>query len=410
MCMKTIIDFGLCLRRQSFRIATLFLVCTAGSVSAQQVESRTKGPDPSDSLYYYKLPANNFWNHWFIQAGGGGRTYFGDHNRQMQIKDRLSLGAELNIGKWWTPAVGTRIGYSYQPVKGATQNGSHSTGKVYDLSQGLSYQKYDVGHVYGDVLFNLTNLFCGVNEHRVYSFTPYVGLGWMRTWNQPQASEISASLGLMNSFRLCDALDLTLDIRGAMVNDRFDGEVGGRKNEGLLSASLGFVYYFDGKHWSKPVPKRMNDTELALLQQRLQEMDQQNASLRDRLASVRNQPKEIQKILEQIKVVSDVLVIFPIGKSTLSQDARVNIGFAAELMKAFKESSYTITGYADEGTGSPALNDRLSRDRADAVKNCLVQEFGISASRLSTVAAGGIGNWHYNNPKLSRAAVISPNK
>jgi outer membrane protein OmpA-like peptidoglycan-associated protein len=407
MYMKTDLNLGARPHRKPFWLACLFLVCTVGSVPAQHVESRSKGFLP-DSLYSY--PAPTFWSHWFIDAGGGGRTYFGDHNRQMNIKDRLTLGAELNIGKWWSPVVGTRIGYSYQPVKGATQNGSHSTGEVYDASQGLSRQKFDVGHVYADVLFNLTNLFCGVNEKRVYAIAPYVGLGWMRTWDHPQVNEISANLGVMNSFRLSDALDLKLDIRGAMVNDRFDGEVGGRKNEGLLSANLGLVYHIGNKRWRKPIPTRMDDAQLALLQQRLNEMDQQNAALRDKLANARNKPAEIQKILEQIEVVSDVLVIFKIGKSDLLQDARVNIGFAAELMKAFKESTYTITGYADEGTGTPKFNDRLSRNRAEAVKNCLVNEFGIDPARLSTVAAGGIGNWHYNNPALSRAVVISPNK
>jgi outer membrane protein OmpA-like peptidoglycan-associated protein len=407
--MKTIINFSSCLRRHLFWFASLLLVCTAGSVSAQQTASHAKASGTSDSLYCYDLPVNTFWSHWFIEAGGGGRIYFGDHNRQMKFKDRLSTGAELHIGKWWSPVVGTRIGYSYQSVKGATQNGSHSTGQVYDASQWLDKQKFDVGHVYGDVMFNLTNLFCGVNDKRFYSFTPYVGLGWMRTWDHPQVNEISANLGLMNSFRLSKAIDLTLDIRGAMVNDRFDGEVGGRKNEGLLSVSLGLVCHL-GQRWSKPTPKRMNNAELASLQQRIREMNQQNASLRDQLATAYNQPKDVQKILEYIEVASDVLVIFQIGKSDLSQNARVNIGFVAELMKTFKNSTYTITGYADEGTGNPALNDRLSQNRADAVKNCLVQEFGIEASRLSTVAAGGIGNWHYNNPKLSRAAVISPNK
>jgi outer membrane protein OmpA-like peptidoglycan-associated protein len=397
------------LRRRLFLLAGLFLVCAVGSASAQHERSSPKSI-LSDSLFYYHGSVDNFWRHWFIQAGGGGRMYFGDHNRQMKFKDRVSAGGEMHIGKWWSPLVGTRVGYSYQSVLGATQNGSHSTGKVYDASQGLYKQKFDVGHVYGDVLFNLTNLFCGVNENRFYSLAPYIGLGWMRTWDQPQVNEVSANIGLLNSFRLSKEMDLTLDVRGAMVNDRFDGEPGGRKNEGLLSASLGLVYHFGGDRWAKPTPRPMNTAELALLHQRINEINQQNADLRDKLAAARNQPKEIQKIIEQMEVVADVLVIFPIGKSTLLQDARVNIGFAAELMKAFKASTYTITGYADEGTGTPKLNDRLSQDRAEAVKNCLVQEFGIDASRLKTVGAGGIGNWHYNNPALSRAVVISPNK
>ncbi|MDR1526512.1 MAG: OmpA family protein [Dysgonamonadaceae bacterium] len=408
--MKTIINVSLGSWRRSFLSASLLLVCVAGSMSAQPVKTRSTESVTSDSLCSNCISTGKFWSHWFIDAGGGGRIYFGDHNRQMKHKDRPSAGAELHIGKWWSPVVGTRIGYSFQSVKGVTQNGSHSTGHVYDASQNLTKQKFNVEHIHGDVLFNVSNLLCGVNENRFYSLSPYVGLGWMYTRDVPKEREVSANIGLLNSFRLSKTMDLTLDIRGAMVNDRFDGEVGGRRNEGLLSANLGLIYHFGGRNWSCPAPKRMNESELTALRDRIAEMNQQNASLRNKLSDTYNQPKEIQKVTERIESVSDVLVIFPIGKSTLSQDARVNIGFMASLMKKFKDSSYIITGYADDGTGNPPLNDRLSRDRAEAVKNCLVREFGINASRLKTVAAGGVGNKYYNNPALSRAVIVSPNK
>ena len=41
-----------------------------------------------------------------------------------------------------------------------------------------------------------------------------------------------------------------------------------------------------------------------------------------------------------------------------------------------------ITGYADAGTGTPSINERLSAKRAEAVKRILVGDCGIDVSRV----------------------------
>ena len=128
--------------------------------------------------------------------------------------------------------------YSGLSIKGATQNGSHSTGKVYDAAQWLDEQKFDFMNIHGDVMFNASNLLCGYNEKRFWSVTPYVGVGWILTWETPRARNFNASLGVINSFRLSSAFDLNLDVRGTATKDEFDGEIGGRKEEGLLSVTL----------------------------------------------------------------------------------------------------------------------------------------------------------------------------
>jgi len=86
----------------------------------------------------------------------------------------------------------------------------------------------------------------------------------------------------------------------------------------------------------------------------------------------------------------------------------VQIGFLARLMHEYPESQYIVTGYADEGTGNPELNCRLSRDHANRVKDCLSGEFGISPTRLKTVTSGGIENRFYNDPSLR--VIIRPDK
>jgi len=88
----------------------------------------------------------------------------------------------------------------------------------------------------------------------------------------------------------------------------------------------------------------------------------------------------------------------------------VNLGFLAKVIKTTDSNAvYTITGYADAGTGTDAVNARLSQERAQAVYDCLIKEYGIPASQLSVDHKGGVDNMFYDDPRLSRA-VITRNK
>ena len=66
-----------------------------------------------------------------------------------------------------------------------------------------------------------------------------------------------------------------------------------------------------------------------------------------------------------------------------------------------------LTGYADEGTGTVKINERLSRERAQAVYDCLVNEFGVKPEKLATDFKGGVENMFYDDAVLSRSVVIS---
>ena len=58
---------------------------------------------------------------------------------------------------------------------------------------------------HGDVMLNLSNMLCGYNEDRVYSFIPYVGAGFVHTGKGPGYDELGINAGLINRFRLSSA-------------------------------------------------------------------------------------------------------------------------------------------------------------------------------------------------------------
>lgn len=82
----------------------------------------------------------------------------------------------------------------------------------------------------------------------------------------------------------------------------------------------------------------------------------------------------------------------------------------AEVIKQGDPSTvYTITGYADAGTGSKKGNEKLSKARAEAVYDCLVKEFGVNKSQLKIDYKGGVENMFYDDPRLSRAVITRSN-
>ena len=363
----------------------------------------------------FKVETNRFWSNWFISVGGGGQVFFGDHDKQADFGDRIGGALDVAVGKWFTPGIGVRFMYSGLTAKGATQGtdawpqGVHSTGDYLGDDRGWTYkQKFNFYNFHFDAMFNLCNLFAGYKD-RVYNCSPYIGLGAMKVTDKPKRTEIAGHFGILNSFRLCPALDLNLDLRGTLVGDELDGEEGGRGGEGMFTASIGLAYKFKQRGWErgKTVVRTVyNNEELDAMRDKLNRMSAENARLKKALADGdRERAKTIVK-----QIASANLVTFKIGKSKLSNEARANLGMLAEVIKKGDSSTiYTITGYADKGTGSAKLNERLSKARAEAVRDCLVKEFGVNASQLKVDYKGGVDNMFYDDPRLSRAVITRSN-
>ena len=393
-----------------FTVALLF---AAAPAFAQTAEPKDTLADYTDEVVYsgkrYEVVTNNFWDNWFVSVGGGGQLYFGDHDHQLQLGQWISPAVDVAVGKWFSPELGMRLMYSGFALRGATQDGTHSLGTEIKGKPWHGYwlknSRFGFFFIHADVMLNLSNVIGGYKETRVYNISPYLGVGVMRAYDAPTATEFALNAGLMNSFRITPALDINLDIRGAMVSDRFDGEAGGRSGEGLLTASVGLTYKFKERGWerSKTVI-RYDNRALNDLKDQIEALKAQNAALQQALAE--GNEARIDTLIRHINVVSPVMITFKIGKSDLTRKDRVSLGMLAELIKETDPSViYTITGYADAGTGSAELNERLSRERAEAVYDCLVNEYGVEAGRLKTEHKGGVENMFYDDPALSRAAI-----
>lgn len=104
------------------------------------------------------------------------------------------------------------------------------------------------------------------------------------------------------------------------------------------------------------------------------------------------QKKELEKIAETkrteqglvTKLKSDIL--FDTGKADLKPEAKKNLTEMAQIMKKYPENVLMINGHTDS-TGSAAINEELSKKRAEAVRSHLVSN-GIPSETVSTQGLG----------------------
>jgi outer membrane protein OmpA-like peptidoglycan-associated protein len=89
----------------------------------------------------------------------------------------------------------------------------------------------------------------------------------------------------------------------------------------------------------------------------------------------------------EVKIELDADVLFDFDKYDLRLEAVDSLRKVGEVAKSYGNSPMLIEGHTDS-KGSPPYNMKLSENRATSVKNWLVQNAGVSASRISTRGFG----------------------
>ncbi len=96
---------------------------------------------------------------------------------------------------------------------------------------------------------------------------------------------------------------------------------------------------------------------------------------------------EVERVGEGIKLtLKENAVRFDTGKSTLTAPAKTNLDKLVPVFNEYADTDIVIYGYTDS-TGSDAINQPLSEQRAASVKNYLVSK-GISSARFKTTGMG----------------------
>lgn len=205
--------------------------------------------------YPLGLKKENRWNNFFLMADVGAGVFQGDHNEDAKFLDRVYWAGSVGVGKWIVPLLGVRIGMDWEKTKvnyngwdknGVYQADLHGAEPYYKVN-GFRTMQYNTYNFHADLLVNLSSLVTRHHTRRIYDCIPYIGFGCITTWNEPKASSFCLSVGLLNSFRLCDFLDANLDIHIRRFSDKLNSFELGNKNEGNAYVGVGLTYHFTKK-------------------------------------------------------------------------------------------------------------------------------------------------------------------
>ncbi|WP_314671387.1 OmpA family protein [Segatella salivae] len=372
--------------------------------------SMTAFAQQADPTLKYSVATNSFWSNWFIQVGGDYNIWYSnqEHGRHLDnggdfdflSKQRRSFGGSVAIGKWFTPGFGLRTklqGFNSKKIGAVGVTSQH----FWSLNEHM--------------MFNLSNLFMGYNPERVWNISPFIGGGMARNMSiNRYVMQLSA--GINSSWRLCRNLDLYAEAGWNRMEDNFDGNEmaqlsnthhgrGWEDKDNHLYAEIGLTFKLGKATWNKTPDvdaiKALSQSQIDALNSQLNDLNAENGKLRKELAE---KPKTtvLTKSLKEF-VATPISVFFNIGKIdvALLKDL-VNVRALAKY--AIENNSHIlVTGYADSSTGTPAINQRLSEQRANTIVEELVK-MGVNRSNIRTAAGGGVKMLEY--PDYDRRATV----
>lgn len=399
-------------------LASLCALFMAPSLAAQEEAQDVQYVEDATQGYVM----NSFKDNWFITVQGGANVYFSRFDKVRDFKDRFAPNAGLYIGKWFTPVWGARVGADYMLLKGMGKPGA--TGALLGEHTTDGYVKTHTVALgpTADLLVNLTNLFCGYKPGRVYNLTAYAGAGgyWMlaKKYDRNGKSEgykdahdrvITARAGLINSFRLSNRVDLFLDLRASAFDSPYEGTNGSSSRTVLdVQAYLGLNFKLGKTDWNHPVVPVCPPAENCdALRARLAAADARISDLEGQLRDCLNRPAPVAPEVEKAPLAT---VYYPIGQYRLTRDDNNVLTAVGEVMKANPNTHYVLTGWADNYTGTDAINVRLRKQRVDGVYNKLVK-VGVPASQLTaTTNNGNLCDLGEKYVALDRAVTIEEGK
>jgi outer membrane protein OmpA-like peptidoglycan-associated protein len=343
-----------------------------------------------------------FFDNAFFGVAGGVNIYQYKHQASLKpkVSKRMAPALDIYLGKWVTPSLGFRVGYLGMQAK--------SLGAIW-LDTPDEMRKFKMMYIHGDVLFNLFNAVGGYNPNRVWNMSPYLGTGYARAWDKNKtlnSHKLAASAGLFNTVRLGHRVALTLDGRWMVTDRMFDGIREGSKADKMLSVTAGLNVKLGSRQGFKR-PVYVAPVDLAGYENRIKVLEGDVARDRatiDRLNRELEAAKNRPATVETVAAPVEIYTYFAKGKSDVHANELENLKTIADVMKANPDRKFNVTGYADAGTGTKELNQRLSDHRAKNVADVLVTKFGVNRAQLVVSGKGGVTK-HSHVPHLDRVVI-----
>lgn len=348
------------------------------------------------------VEGGGFWDNWSMGIQGGATMKMSGEGFFKSARPAFGL----TLGKQWTPILGMDI---------------QGMGYVNTTNSSTMIDASDVSLI---GRMNLMNLFAGYyGMPRPFEIETVTGLGWLHHYMNGggDTDDLSARVGLNFNFNLGDDAAWTLGIKPAVVFN-LTGEYPSKKmafnrNHADMEILLGLTYHFaDGegsRHFAlmnavDPIALAAMNEEINDLREVVVAKDVELVGLADELLTVQNQlnearNKEVEAAGQTIKILESV-VAFPFNQSDVQASQMPSLEHVANYLKSNPDASITVNGYASP-EGTEEYNLQLSQRRADAVKNILVDKYGIAASRINAIGHG-VGDI-FSEPAWNRVGICT---
>lgn len=409
------------MKRLNYFIGAAALVAVAMTASPALNAQENGNRDENGKVVRGPYETNRFGDNWFIGAGGGVNIFLNEG-----YEPAIGPSIDVNVGKWFTPSVGMRVGYQGISSK-VWADAASVLGPQRDADKGKFAQKFGYMYIHGDFLWNMSNAFGGYKETRFWNFVPYLHAGYFRTNGLDGVdftdNEIAGGIGLLHNLRLVDRLDLIVDMRGTVVNGRAHGDDGvallptvtmglavdlGWPNFVRTSTVVGALELANAEKFS------ILETAAIALEAANLALEEENASLEKANAALSKENADLKKKPDGMDFtaffdqMTPAAVYFEIGQTVLDDKEMEHLDFIARNLVAGADKNtkiyLTLLGTADSNTGTLRRNQHLSEARAKYVYDILTDKYGISKDRLiikSEVVKDSA------KPELSRAVVVS---
>ena len=366
------------------------------SVNAYAQENNNR--DENGEIVRGPYETNKAGDNMFIAIAGGVNSVW----EPGQGMGKIGLATDLNIGKWFTPAIGMRLGW----------HGLMANGKSTHISN--AYFNY----FHGDFMWNISNSIGGYKETRFWNIVPFLGagVGVYGANNNKKASQIvmgnkefNMSVGILNVLRLGNRVNLTLELAG-IINEAHHVGLDAGKFVGwamMPYATLGLSFNlgktnFDRHSSITPVviPVPFTTEQYNALKDKVAALEKENAALKDKVAALEKELAPLKKLVNgqtylyengtftAVDVTPDapITLYFNIGSDKLSAREKAHLEYFTQNV-VNGDTKLSVNGYADKQTGSAKYNQALSEKRVKTVVD-LLKKAGANEANIESAAHG----------------------
>ena len=337
---------------------------------------------------------------WYIQGQFGGQETLGETS----FGHLFNPNAQITVGTNFNPYIGARLAVNAWQSKGAL-----------NFQEPIGNQRWKWNYVAPtvDAVVNLTNLIGGYNPYRLVDVDLIAGIGANIAFNNDEAVAASKRLadngaeplallwdgtkarflgqfGLDLNFNVSEHVAVGIELMANVLPDGYNSKKAG--NADWYFNGLAGVKYTFGPKYNKTT--------------RTVEVPVQQPQIIERIVEKVVEQAPVQVVKEEVK--PEMLrrdIFFRINTATITKDEMYKVNEVAQFLKDHPNAKVVITGYADKGTGTLAINLRLSKPRAEIVANTLKKNYAIAADRITVKSMGEAEEQPYADPVDNRVAI-----